>query len=198
MDLVGGLPYLEDRIVPFEVRRDGNLITLNVEEPYTNAFLETQNLNPIDSKIGISPEYNFNLAQSFIGSFRDLGSSAMVIFTTITLLFDNSGAGAGIGVENLAGPLGIYQITSAALSNGFISLLSWIGLLSVNLGIINLLPIPALDGGRIVFLGYEAITRKKPNRKFENTLNYIVFVLLMGFFVFVTFNDLLRLFNIEL
>ena len=125
------------------------------------------------------------------------GKPSKMIYTTLELLFDNSGAGAGIGVSNLAGPLGIYQITSAALSNGFISLLGWVGLLSVNLGIINLLPIPALDGGRIVFLGYEAITRRKPNRKFENSLNYVVFLLLMGFFIFVTYNDILRLFNIN-
>lgn len=190
------LPYVEGRSVPFVVEREGVELTLNILEPYSKAFLDTQNIEVIDARIGISPEYNFSLGGSFVGSFKDIGRSSQMIFTTIGLLFDNDDAGAGVGVENLAGPLGIYQITSAALSNGFISLLNWIGLLSVNLGIINLLPIPALDGGRIVFLGYEAITRRKPNRKFENTLNYIVFIMLMGFFIFITYNDILRLFNI--
>ncbi len=197
IETIGEEVYTEGRTVVFEVNRDGNVIALNVEQPFSTAFLATQNIGIIEVRVGISPEYNFSFGKSITGSFEDVGTSSKMIFTTIGLLFDNSGAGAGIGVDNLAGPLGIYQITSAALSNGMISLLNWIGLLSVNLGIINLLPIPALDGGRLVFLGYEAITRRKPNKKFENTLNYAMFILLMGFFVFITYNDILRLFNIK-
>ncbi len=194
---LGEESYEEGKTVIFEVERNGEIIQLVALEPYTTSFLITQNIDIVDAKVGISPEYSFSLGGSITGSFNNVVTSSKMIFTTLELLFDNSGAGAGIGVSNLAGPLGIYQITSAALSNGFISLLGWVGLLSVNLGIINLLPIPALDGGRIVFLGYEAITRRKPNRKFENSLNYVVFLLLMGFFIFVTYNDILRLFNIN-
>ena len=87
-------------------------------------------------------------------------------------------------------------MTSAAASAGIISLLSFIGLLSVNLGILNLLPIPALDGGRIVFIGYEAIFKKKLNQKVENWLHTIVFFLLMALMLYVTYNDILRLFGI--
>jgi len=197
INTIGDAPYEEGKTVTFEVERNGVVLDLVVLEPYTEAFLLTQNIGIVDAKVGISPEYNFDFGGSIVGSFNNVVTSSKMIFTTLQLLFDNSGAGGGIGVSNLAGPLGIYQITSAALSNGFISLLGWIGLLSVNLGIINLLPIPALDGGRLVFLGYEGIVRRKPNRKFENTLNYVVFLLLMGFFIFVTYNDILRLFNIN-
>lgn len=194
---IGNDPYIEGRIVPIVVQRGDEVVTVNVSEPFTSAFLETQNINIIDTRIGISPEYRFSLVQSLTGSVGDVGRSAGIIFTTLGLLFDSDGAGAGIGVDSLAGPLGIYQITSAALSQGAISLLSWIGLLSVNLGVINLLPIPALDGGRLVFLGYEAITNRKPNQKIENTLHYVMYLALMGLFVFITFNDLLRLLNIK-
>jgi len=197
IERIGDLPYLEGRVIEFVVSRDGNEVTLSVDEPFSEAFLETQNIGIVESRIGISPEYNFNFGQAIISSFKDVGRSAMIIFTTIGLLFDNSGAGAGVGVDNLAGPLGIYEITSQALSGGWITLFSWIGLLSVNLGVINLLPIPALDGGRLVFLGYEAITKRKLNRKVENTLNYVMFLALMGLFVFITYNDLLRLLNIK-
>jgi regulator of sigma E protease len=75
-------------------------------------------------------------------------------------------------------------------------LLGWIGLLSVNLGVINLLPIPALDGGRLVFLGAEAVGDKvgfKISTKFENRLHYLMYLLLLGLFVFITYNDILRL-----
>ena len=194
---VGALSYEEGRVVDVVVNRDGELITCGILEPYSTAFLATQGVDIVETKVGISPEYYFSFGKSITGSFKDIGTSSMMIFTTIGLLFDNDGAGAGIGIDNVAGPLGIYKITSAALSNGFISLLSWIGLLSVNLGIINLLPIPALDGGRLVFLGYEAVTRRKLNRKLENSLNYIMFIALMGLFVVITFNDILNLFNIN-
>ena len=194
---LGDLTYLEGRTVEVEVERNGTIETLTFSEPFSTAFLNSQNIGIVESKVGVSPEYNFSLGGSIVGSFVDVKDSSQMIFTTIGLLFDNDGAGAGVGVDNLAGPLGIYQITSAALSNGFVSLLSWIGLLSVNLGVINLLPIPALDGGRLVFLGYEAVGRRKMNRKVENTLNYVMFVALMGLFVFITFNDLLRLFSLK-
>jgi regulator of sigma E protease len=55
------------------------------------------------------------------------------------------------------------------------------------------MPIPALDGGRLVFLGVEAITRKPLNRKIENTINNVMFFILIGLFVFVTYNDIIRL-----
>ena len=67
--------------------------------------------------------------------------------------------------------------------------------LSVNIGFINLLPLPALDGGRLVFIIYEAITKKKPSQKVENIVHTVGFLLLMALFVFITFNDVLRLFG---
>lgn len=197
--------YSDTNVYTFEMLRDGNIVTLTNEDagaseypqPYTAAFLESQGIDVVLMRLGIGPVYQFSFGGSLVGGFRDLGSSAMVIFTTLQLLFDNSDAGANVGVDDLAGPLGIYQITSQALSQGFVSLLSWIGLLSVNLGIVNLLPIPALDGGRLVFLGYEAVARKKPNTKVENTLHYVMYLALLGLFVFITFNDILRLFNLK-
>ena len=83
-----------------------------------------------------------------------------------------------------------------ASTEGFIYLVQFVALLSVNLGILNLLPIPALDGGRIVFIGYEAITKKKPNQKVENWLHTIVFFLLISLMVYVTYHDILRLIGI--
>lgn len=194
---IGNLPYEEDYEFDIVVLRDGEEITLTIEEPFSESFLESQGVSIIESRIGISPEYSFSLLGSLSGGLKNVWSSAGIIFTTIGLLFDNSGAGAGIGVDNLAGPLGIYEITSSALSQGLISLLSWVGLLSVNLGVINLLPIPALDGGRLVFLIYEGITKRKPNKKVENTIHYVMYLALMGLFVFITYNDLLRLLNIK-
>ncbi len=86
-------------------------------------------------------------------------------------------------------------MTTKIASEGFASLLNWMGLLSVNVGLLNLFPIPALDGGRLVFLGYEAITKKKPSPKVETALISITMILLLGLMIIVTFNDVLRLFK---
>jgi len=176
----------------FEVLRGSETITISVV-PYNHDLITSQGLNVVDSFVGISPIYEFHFFKSFTASILNIKSSAGMIFTTIDLLFSND----QVGVGDLAGPVGIYSITSRALSAGFVSFLTWTALLSVNLGVINLLPIPALDGGRLVFLGYEAITTKKPNRKVENTLHYVMYIMLMGLFVYITFNDILRLFHIR-
>ncbi|HEY8395840.1 MAG TPA: site-2 protease family protein, partial [Bacilli bacterium] len=95
----------------------------------------------------------------------------------------------------LSGPVGIFDMTKTIASQGIASLLNWMGLLSVNVGLLNLFPIPALDGGRLLFLGYEAVTKKKPSQKVETALISITMILLLGLMVVVTFNDVLRLFR---
>lgn len=182
--------YGEDIII--EVLRGTETIDIEIT-PYNHDLVISQGLFVVDSFVGISPIYEFDFFRSFTASGLNVKASASMIFTTIRLLFNND----QVGVGDLAGPVGIYTITSRALSAGFVSFLTWTALLSVNLGVINLLPIPALDGGRLVFLGYEAITSKKPNRKVENTLHYAMYIMLLGLFVYITFNDILRLFNIR-
>ena len=82
-------------------------------------------------------------------------------------------------------------------SQGIAPILNLTGLLSVNIGLLNLLPIPALDGGRLLFLAYEAITKKKPNQKVEVALITITMLLLFGLMIVVTFGDILRLLGIR-
>ena len=177
----------------FVVLRDGITLSLNVEEPWNEDVVTKQGFSLVDSQIGIAPNYEFNLGSSLLYGFTGIKDSSTMIFDTLSLLFGNDQVGAG----DLAGPVGIYQITSSMLSQGFLSLLGWVGLLSVNLGVINLLPIPALDGGRLVFLGWEAITGKKANQKIENTLHYAMYIMLMGLFLFITYNDILRLLKLN-
>jgi regulator of sigma E protease len=97
------------------------------------------------------------------------------------------------GLSELAGPLGIAQITGKVASMGFISVVSLIALLSINLGLINLVPIPILDGGHLLFYAIEAIIRRPvPARAMEIGLRFGVVIILSLFFV-TTFNDLTRL-----
>lgn len=95
--------------------------------------------------------------------------------------------------EGVSGPVGIAQITSQAVALGPISVLQLAGLLSLNLAAINILPIPALDGGRFFFIVLEAITRRRIYPTFEKWVHTIGFAVLIGLIILVTYNDILKL-----
>jgi len=95
---------------------------------------------------------------------------------------------------DVAGPVGIVRIAGQMSRLGFASILSFTAMLSINLGFINLIPFPGLDGGHIVFNLFEGITRKKIKRNVLNTINYIGFMLLMGLMVLVIVRDVLNFF----
>lgn len=97
-------------------------------------------------------------------------------------------------IDALAGPVGIYQATDDVVQFGIFSLMYWGAMLSINLGIMNLLPLPALDGGRLLFFGFEAIRGKPIDRQKEGFVHFIGIVLLMVLMVVVTWNDIQRLF----
>jgi regulator of sigma E protease len=190
-----------DLITRLEANQTGQLMTFtvlrNTEErtldirPYEKAILDTQSVPAVDVFIGVSPPTEFRFFESFSRGALSVVGASRLIFDTLGLLFNSS----QVGVGDLAGPIGIFTLTSDALAQGLVVFLNWIGLLSVNLGILNLLPIPALDGGRLFFLAYEGVTRRKVNPRIENYLHLVMFFLLIGFFIFIAFNDILRLFN---
>ncbi|MFA7561075.1 MAG: site-2 protease family protein [Candidatus Izemoplasmatales bacterium] len=160
---------------------------------YGEKILKTLGADIYLQQIGINGSSKFSFFGAIGNGFVLLWDAATSIFSTLGLLFGSD----LVGISDLSGFVGIFTLTSSAAAQGFLSLLSFIGLLSVNLGILNLLPIPALDGGRIVFLGYEAITKKKPNQRIENWLHTIVFFLLMALMIYVTYYDILRLIGIN-
>jgi len=97
-------------------------------------------------------------------------------------------------LSSVAGPVGIVGLVGDAAEFGFASLLMFTAMISLNLAVINLLPIPALDGGRLLFVGIEAITRKPINPVWVARLNTFGFILLMGLMVAVTYSDILKKF----
>jgi regulator of sigma E protease len=107
-----------------------------------------------------------------------------------------------VGLNAVSGPIGVVSVVGSvyeeSVSYGFLSVLSSLVsltvLLSANLGVLNLFPIPALDGSRIVFLILEKIRRKPLNEKVEGWIYTIGFLLLIGFMIVVAFNDILKLF----
>ena len=110
------------------------------------------------------------------------------LFESVKMIFTN-----GISADQMTGPVGISQIVvqTTTVSN-YIYILA---LISVSLGITNLLPIPALDGGKIVLLLIEAVTRKKIKVETEAVITMIGFVLIIGLALYVTYHDVIRIFN---
>lgn len=100
-----------------------------------------------------------------------------------------------VKLDDVAGPVGIMQITGQAAKEGMAFLLDWAGILSLYLGIFNLLPIPALDGSRLMFLSIEGVRGKPIDPKRESMVHLVGFAFLMLLMVVVTINDISRFFN---
>ncbi|MCF2646540.1 RIP metalloprotease RseP [Niallia circulans] len=97
-------------------------------------------------------------------------------------------------IDALGGPVAIYQSTDTVAQSGVYSLMNWAAVLSINLGIMNLLPLPALDGGRLLFFAIEAVRGKPIDRQKEGLVHFIGFALLMLLMIVVTWNDIQRFF----
>ena len=98
-----------------------------------------------------------------------------------------------VSVNKLGGPIPIVRVMGIESSEGFSRLLLFLTFLSANLAILNFLPIPALDGGHMVFLLVEAITRKPVSERIQGTLTLIGVVLLLALMIYVIYNDIARI-----
>ena len=138
--------------------------------------------------IGNGVEYKKGFVEALKYSYMGTWDNTKTIFKILGSLFNGS-----VSVKSLSGPVGIYSIVDSVKSNGLETLIYLTAYLSINVGIINLLPIPVFDGGRVLILLIEMITRRKSSEKLELALNYIGFALMMLLMLFVTFNDISRL-----
>lgn len=139
--------------------------------------------------VGMQGKIEKGFVPSIKYAFNTFGSLLKLMFTTLEELFTG-----GVAVKELSGPVGIYTLVGEQAKNGFENILYLIAFLSINVGVINLLPFPAFDGGRVLFLIIEKLTGKAIPTKVENMINSIGFMLLMILMLYVTFNDILRLF----
>lgn len=98
----------------------------------------------------------------------------------------------GVSDGDVVGPVGMYKMIGSAAESGILDLLSLGALISINLGIFNLLPFPALDGGRIVFIILEMIRRKPLKEDFEGKIHFVGFAILISLMIFLVFKDVLR------
>ena len=116
-------------------------------------------------------------------------AAGTLIFTLLGRMFTE-----GFSLNDLGGPVAIYAGTSQATALGFNGVLNFLALLSINLGIVNLLPIPALDGGKLLLNIIEAIIRRPIPEKAEAVVSFAGFLFLFLLMILVTFNDIHRYF----
>jgi regulator of sigma E protease len=97
--------------------------------------------------------------------------------------------------QGVAGPIGIAQLTGVVIGIGPAAVLSLVSLLSLNLAIVNILPVPALDGGRLLFILIEGVFHKKVDQKIEGYAHMIGMIVLLGLILLITLHDLFRIFT---
>lgn len=166
------------------VLRDGEKITLE-DVVFDTAEQDGQQYLVIDFKV-------YPIEKTVLNVLKEAGNWTLSLARMVILSFTDLVTGR-IAVNNLSGPVGIVSAIGQASSLGLQPLLLLLALITINLGIFNLIPIPALDGGRLVFLILEAIRKKPIQQKYEIAVNAAGFVLLIGLMVFATFNDITKL-----
>ena len=139
--------------------------------------------------IGLKQEKTKGIVASFVYTYRKTVSIFKQMFITIWHLFTG-----GIHLNQLSGPVGIYSVVGQQRTAGIANILYLMAFLSINVGVINLLPIPAFDGGHILFIIIEKIKGSPVDPEIENKIHGIFLMLLMIIMLIITVNDILRFF----
>lgn len=169
----------------FVAERSGELVSLDVV-PNT--------IEEAGQKFGqIGVMYSSPVEKGPLKAIKYAGEQTYFWFTEIIRLLGMLVTGQ-FTIDALAGPVGIYQATGDVAKFGVFSLMNWAALLSINLGIMNLLPLPALDGGRLMFFLFEAVRGKPVDKQKEGMVHFVGIVLLMLLMIVVTWNDIQRIF----
>lgn len=137
--------------------------------------------------------YRAPLGEALVSATKNIGNITLAIGTGLGDLFGKLFTGQSVG-DSVTGPVGIAQYARTASTFGFSSLLVFIAFLSLNLAVLNLLPLPALDGGRIVIVAFEGIIRRPLPQRALAIVHTVTFFLLIGIMVIVTIKDVIKLF----
>jgi regulator of sigma E protease len=176
---------------PIEVKwtRDGKEYTAQITTFKDKVLNEEGEITEV-GKIGIGPSYTTIKVGCFKSFFEAVGTAIFILVESIKFIVGLVTGTAS--VKLLGGPLFIAQVAGETAKSGFVNLLSFMALLSVNLALINLLPIPVLDGGHLLFLSIEKIKGSPLSLKQRATMQQIGLAFLILLIIFVTYNDFLR------
>lgn len=182
----------KDKKTKITVERDGKTHTMDIKPKKVEQKV-TKNKSQTRYLLGYTATTEHTLFKPIVSGIDRTLEAGKLIFSAIVGMIASIFTG-NFSFDMLNGPVGIYHSVDSVVKTGIINLISWTALLSVNLGLMNLLPVPALDGGRILFVIYEAIFRKPVNKKAETTIIAIGAVFVLIVMVLVTWNDIQRYF----
>ncbi|MCK1167658.1 RIP metalloprotease RseP [Streptococcus uberis] len=169
--------------------KEGQSLTVKVK---SQGKVKELSLKPqkVDGKfaIGVQCRLKTGFKDKLLGGFEMAINGALLIITALKNLM------TGFSLDKLGGPVAMYQMSSQAAASGIETVLSMMAMLSINLGIFNLIPIPALDGGKILMNLIEAIRRKPLKRETETYITFVGVVIMLVLMVAVTWNDIMRAF----
>ena len=169
--------------ISLKIKRGEEILTIKATPKY-NPKLKAALLGftplPTYSKVDPLTAIYFGAQQTY--------AMILLMFTILWQLLTGA-----VSVKDLAGPVGIAQITGKYANSGMLSLLQFTAFLNVNIGVLNLLPLPALDGGHIIFALIELITRKKVKEETQKNIHMWGLYFLLAIMALVTINDILRI-----
>ena len=178
-ELIQAIGYSKEETAQITVDRNGTQQTMTTDLEYDKEA--GRNL------IGVTPVMEHSFINSIGGGVRNTGSMTVMMYTVLKQLFTGE-----VSVKELSGPVGIVYATSEAAKSGIMYVIYLAALLSLNLAIINMLPFPALDGGRLLFLVIRLFTGRRVSDETEGKIHFIGICLLFALMIYVTFNDVIR------
>ncbi len=139
-------------------------------------------------RLGITQTLKTGFWDKITGGFTQAGQMFTLILRALQDLITRP------SLNDLGGPVAIYQMSGQAAQGGLVMIIYFLGMLSINLGLVNLVPIPVLDGGKIVLNLIEAVRGKPLSQEKESIITMIGVVFMFALFIAVTWNDIMRLF----
>lgn len=182
-ELVGVIQQSPDQSLSFEIDRNGQAVSTEITPD------AIENGEQTIGQIGVQAP----LEKTFFGSFV-YGATQTYEWTVLIFQLLGNLITGQFSIDDLSGPVGIYKATEEVAKFGIFHLMNWTAVLSINLGIMNLLPLPALDGGRLLFFGFEALRGRPVDKQREGMVHFVGIMLLMILMIVVTWNDIQRFF----
>ena len=185
-DIIYEFARTQNGVADFTVRRDGNIVQL--EDVTFETYTDDAGIKQLVIDFYVHPEEKtFNSVINEAINWT-LSITRLVFLSLVDLVTGH------IAINQMAGPVGIVSVISEATTLGLESVLNILAMITINLGVFNMVPFPALDGGRLMFLLFELFTGKQINQKYEILVNTIGMGILLSFMAFVTFSDITKLF----
>ncbi len=191
------ISYVDDITLYLAISDPTKNTTIKVEKE--NGSIETYKFKPMKVKENGQEVYRYGIGMKqekqhgFVNALVYTGKKTVSIFKQMAITVGYLFTG-GIKLSQLSGPVGIYSVVGEQSKAGIASILYLVAFLSINVGFINLLPLPAFDGGHILFIIIEKIKGSPVNPELEGKIHTVGLMLLMLLMVVVTINDILRLF----